>query len=211
MAVWKSCRPSLLNHTGGALFLDRDGVVVIERDYLRDPDMVELVPGAAETMRSAAAAGFLIIGVSNQSGLGRGRFSLNEFNRVMIRIDELLAEQGAGFDGFYYCPHAPQEGCSCRKPATGLLDEAAETCRWDARRSWVVGDKASDVALGRNGGMGAVLVRTGYGAAQEGVVARLWEKDPLVLVAADLPAAFAAIVQIDVQAEADEPAKDPER
>jgi len=132
---------------------------------------------------------------------------LAEFSRVMIRIEEILAEQGAAFDGFYYCPHAPQEGCICRKPATGLLDEAAETCRWDPRRSWVVGDKASDVALGRNGGMGSVLVRTGYGAAQEGVVTRLWEKDPLVLVTADLPGAFSAIVQ----AEADKPAKDPER
>lgn len=197
MAVWKPCRPSLLSHNGGALFLDRDGVVVLERDYLRDPDLVALVPGAAAAMRSAAAAGFLIIGVSNQSGLGRGRFTLDEFSGVMVRIDELLAAQGAGFDGFYYCPHAPHEGCSCRKPATGLLDEAAKTCRWDSHRSWVVGDKASDVALGRNGGMGAVLVQTGYGAEQEGVVTRLWGQDPLVLVAADLPAAIAAIVQAD--------------
>lgn len=207
MAVWKPCRPSLLSHTGGALFLDRDGVVVVERDYLRDPDLVELVPGAAETMRSAAADGFLIIGVSNQSGLGRGRISLEDFSRVMVRIDEQLAEQGAGFDGFYYCPHAPQQGCACRKPATGLLDEAADSCRWDARRSWVVGDKASDVALGRNGGMGAVLVQTGYGAEQEGLVTRLWEKDPRVLVAADLPTAYVAIVQ----AEADETTKGPDR
>lgn len=196
MAVWKRCPSSGLDHQGGALFLDRDGVVVIERDYLRDPDMVELVPGAAETMKSAAAAGFLIIGVSNQSGLGRGRFSQDDFSRVMERIEELLSAQGTGFDGFYYCPHAPQDGCSCRKPATGLLDEAAETCRWDSRRSWVVGDKASDVELGRNGGMGAVLVRTGYGAEQEGVVVRLWKNDSRVLVAADLPAAFAAINQM---------------
>lgn len=197
MAVWKPCHSSLLDHPGGALFLDRDGVVVIERDYLRDPDQVELMPGAAETMKSAADAGYLVIGVSNQSGLGRGRFSLDDFARVMVRLDELLAEQGIGFDGFYYCPHAPHDGCACRKPATGLLDEAAESCRWDSGRSWVVGDKGSDVALGRNGGMGSVLVRTGYGAVQEGVVTRLWEQDPLVLVAADLPAAYAAIRQYD--------------
>jgi D-glycero-D-manno-heptose 1,7-bisphosphate phosphatase len=197
MAVWKRCPSSWLDHKGGALFLDRDGVVVVERDYLRDPDMVELVPGAAETMRAATAAGYLIIGVSNQSGLGRGRFSPEDFSRVMERIDELLADQGTGFDGFYYCPHAPQDGCPCRKPAAGLLDEAAETCRWDARRSWVVGDKASDVELGRNGNMGAVLVRTGYGVGQEGVVTRLWENDPRVLVAADLSAAYAAMIQMD--------------
>ena len=195
MAVWKPCPPPLLEHGGPALFLDRDGVVVVEKDYLRDPESVELMPGVAETMRAAAAAGFLIIGVSNQSGLGRGRFSPDDFSAVMSRIDEMLAEQGAGFDGFYFCPHAPQDGCGCRKPATGLLDEAAASCRWDAGRSWVVGDKASDVALGRNGGMGAVLVRTGYGAEQEGTVARLWQDDPRVLVAADLPAAFAAILR----------------
>ena len=159
--------------------------------------MVELVPGAAETMRAAAAAGYLIIGVSNQSGLGRGRFSPDDFSRVMERIDELLATLGTGFDGFYYCPHAPQDGCSCRKPATGLLEEAAETCCWDARQSWVVGDKACDVELGRNGGMGGVLVRTGYGIEQEGVVTRLWENDSRVLVADDLPAAYAAIIQMD--------------
>jgi D-glycero-D-manno-heptose 1,7-bisphosphate phosphatase len=207
MAVWKPCPSSLLEHSGPALFLDRDGVVVVERDYLRDPDKVELMPGAAETMRSAAAAGYLIIGVSNQSGLGRGRFSLDDFSVVMARIDELLAEQGAGFDGFYYCPHAPHDGCACRKPATGLLDEAAASCRWDARRSWVVGDKASDVALGRNGEMGAVLVRTGYGAEQEGVVTWQWENDSWVLVAADLPAAFAAILLY----ETGRPGKDQDR
>ena len=197
MAVWRPCRPPQLEHEAPALFLDRDGVVIVDRGYLSDPAQVELLPGAAETMRAAAAAGYLLVGVSNQSGLGRGLFTAEDLARVMVRVDELLARAGTGFDGFYYCPHAPQEACGCRKPATGLLDEAAESCRWDPARSWVVGDKASDVGLGRNGGLGAVLVRTGHGADQEAEVKREWKDDPRVLVAVDLPAAFAAIRPAD--------------
>jgi D,D-heptose 1,7-bisphosphate phosphatase len=121
MAIWKRCEADPARDPGPALFLDRDGVVVVEKDYLRDPAQVVLVPGAAEAMRAAAAMGYLIVGVSNQSGLGRGKISPDEFTRVMTRLEELLAAQGTGFDGFYYCPHAPQEGCACRKPAPGLL------------------------------------------------------------------------------------------
>jgi D-glycero-D-manno-heptose 1,7-bisphosphate phosphatase len=175
------------------LFLDRDGVVIVERDYLCDPDQVELLPGAAETMAQAGSAGYRLVGVSNQSGLGRGRFTADDLARVMTRLDQLLAQSGTGFDGFYFCPHAPEDGCTCRKPRGGLLDEVARSCCWDPRTSWMVGDKASDVAFGRHHRMGAVLVETGYGQAQRGEVKRLWSVDPRVLVAADLPAAWAAI------------------
>jgi D-glycero-D-manno-heptose 1,7-bisphosphate phosphatase len=197
MAIWKRCCLSDPEHEGPALFLDRDGVVVVDKGYLGDPDQVELLPGVAETMRAATDAGYLLIGVSNQSGLGRGLFTAGDLDRVMVRIDHLLAREGTGFDGFYFCPHAPQKGCRCRKPATGLLDEAGESCRWDPARSWVVGDKISDVALGQKGGLGSVLVRTGYGADHEDEVNRLWEGNPRVLVADDLAAAFNAILQAD--------------
>lgn len=197
MAVWKPCIPGALEHTGPALFLDRDGVVIIDRGYLSDPDRVDLLPGVAETMAEASAAGYLLVGVSNQSGLGRGLFTAEDLARVMTRVDELLAEAGTGFDGFFFCPHAPQAGCDCRKPATGLLQEAGESCRWDPARSWVVGDKICDVALGRNGGLGGVLVRTGYGAGQEAEVTRRWPDDDRVLVADDLPTAFELIRQAD--------------
>ncbi len=193
MAVWKSCPPSALEHKGGALFLDRDGVVVVDRGYLSDPDQVELLPGVADTMIAATAAGYLLIGVSNQSGLGRGLFTPEDLERVMVRIDLLLEKAGTGFDGFYYCPHAPGDGCECRKPAAGLFEEAAKSCRWEPEGSGVVGDKSSDVAFGRKRGLGSVLVRTGYGADQEGEVKRQWVDDPRVLFADDLAAAFAAI------------------
>jgi D-glycero-D-manno-heptose 1,7-bisphosphate phosphatase len=193
MAIWKSCPPTHPDRRVPVLFLDRDGVVIVERDYLSDPDQVELMPGAAETMALAAAAGYLLVGVSNQSGLGRGRFTTRDLARVMTRIDELLALAGTGFDGFYFCPHAPVDSCVCRKPGGGLLDEVARSCRWDPHASWMVGDKASDIAFGRRQGLGAVLVRTGYGIASEDQVRREWKDDRRVLVADDLPAAWAAI------------------
>ena len=113
----------------------------------------------------------------------------------MTRMYQLLSREGTGFDGFFYCPHAPQDGCDCRKPAVGMFAEAAVSCHWDPDRSWVVGDKASDVGFGRNGGLGAVLVRTGYGSSDEEDVMGNWENDPRVLVANDLATAFAAIRQ----------------
>lgn len=193
MTIWKSCVTPASDPLRPALFLDRDGVVITDRDYLRDPDELELIAGAAAAMKSAAAAGYLLVGVSNQSGLGRGLFTRRDLELVMTRLDEMLAAEGTAFDGFYFCPHAPVDRCGCRKPETGLLEEAANTCRWDPSRSWVVGDKVSDVLLARTAGLGSVLVLTGHGAEHEDEVRSLAEKSSRILVAADLPAAFAAL------------------
>lgn len=193
MATWKPCPPTAPGMQVPVLFLDRDGVVIVDRDYLSDPDQVELLPGAVETMALAAAAGYRLVGVSNQSGIGRGHFTAGDLARVMTRIDELLAQAGTGYDGFYFCPHAPRDGCTCRKPRGGLLDEIARSCHWDPDASWMVGDKASDVAFGRRHGLGSVLVETGYGQEQRTEVERLYGGDPRVMVVADLPAAWAAI------------------
>ncbi len=197
MAVWKPCLPEDSGRAVPVLFLDRDGVVIANQDYLSDPDLVALVPGAAEAMKAAACDGYLLVGVSNQSGLGRGFFSEKDLARVMTRLDELLAAEGARFDGFYYCPHAPQEDCRCRKPGPGLLEEVAQSLTFDPGRSWVVGDKASDVALGRDHGMGAVLVLTGHGPNQVEEVRRRWDGDPRVQVADDLGSAYALIQNAD--------------
>lgn len=149
------------------LFLDRDGVLVVEKDYLRDPSDVELEAGVARALARARQAGYRLIGVSNQSGLGRGRFSAAEFAAVMERFASLLAAAGCPLDAFYYCPHAPDAGCACRKPRPGLLEEAAAEFRWDPATSWVIGDKASDLGLARSGGMRGILVRTGHGRQEE--------------------------------------------
>lgn len=191
--IWRS-PPSGIVRTGPALFLDRDGVVIVDRDYLSDPAGVELVPGAAAAMVRAASAGYLLIGLSNQSGIGRGRFGPAALEAVMARVDLELSRHGAAFDAMYYCPHAPEDGCRCRKPGPGLLEEAAVSFRWEAARSWVVGDKASDVELGRRHGLGAVLVATGHGAGEGARVAKVWSGDPLVGQAVDLAGAVGLIL-----------------
>jgi D-glycero-D-manno-heptose 1,7-bisphosphate phosphatase len=172
------------------LFLDRDGVLVVEKDYLSDPAEVALIAGVPAALRRARRAGFRLVGVSNQSGLGRGRFNLADFAAVMTRFDALLAAAGCPLDGFYYCPHAPAVGCRCRKPQPGLLIEAAADLAWDPARAWMVGDKLSDVDLALDNGLRAVLVRTGYGREQE---ARLGERRGVTVVD-DLAAAVAAIL-----------------
>jgi histidinol-phosphate phosphatase family protein len=174
---------------GPVLFLDRDGVIIVEKDYLDDPAGVVLLPGVPAALRRARSAGYLLVGVSNQSGLGRGRFDVDQFDAVMRRLDALLEAAGCPLDGFYYCPHAPADGCRCRKPRPGLLEEAATGFAYDPTRSWVIGDKVSDVDLALAAGMGAVLVRTGHGRAQEDALA-----GRSALVVDDLPAAVRAIL-----------------
>lgn len=183
--------------TGPVLFLDRDGVIIVDKDYLSDPDAVELVPGAGAAMARAAQAGRLLVGLSNQSGFGRGYFGQAELAAVMKRVEAELAREGVTLDGLYYCPHAPDQGCRCRKPGPGLLEEASASFAWDTGRTWVIGDKASDVELGRRHGLGAVLVGTGYGAQQAETVRAAWPDDPRVLFAADLPEAIAMILAIE--------------
>jgi D-glycero-D-manno-heptose 1,7-bisphosphate phosphatase len=175
---------------GPVLFLDRDGVLIEDRHYLHDPEQVVLLPGVVGALAAARTAGFRLVGLSNQSGLGRGYFDRNQLDAVMRRLTDLLAAGGVALDFFFYCPHAPRDGCRCRKPATGLLDEARAWLRWRAEESWLVGDKLSDVQLARNAGLGAVLVRTGYGAGQETEL----DGAPDVRVVDGLPAAVAAIL-----------------
>jgi D-glycero-D-manno-heptose 1,7-bisphosphate phosphatase len=112
----------------------------------------------------------------------------------MKKLATDLREAGASFDGFYYCPHRPAADCACRKPRTGLLDEAATRFNWIPERSWVIGDKFSDVELGWNAGLGSVLVRTGYGILAEASVRDRWPASERVLVADDLLAAVAMIL-----------------
>jgi len=146
------------------LFIDRDGTLIEERNYLSDPEQVALIPGAAEAVRRAREAGWLVVTLTNQSGVGRGYFTLEDVERVNRRIEQLLAREGAGLDGIFVCPHAPEEDCPCRKPRPGLVEEAARQLPVDLARSWMVGDKAADVELARNAGLRGALVLTGYGA-----------------------------------------------
>lgn len=147
------------------IFFDRDGTLIEERHYLSDPARVALLPGAAEAVRRTREAGFLAVVLTNQSGVGRGYFSLEDVESVHRRMCELLEAAGTRLDGIYVCPHAPEDGCACRKPRTGLVDVAARELGIDLPRSWMIGDKPADVELARNAGIRSALVLTGYGAA----------------------------------------------
>jgi len=192
MSVWRE--PAQPLPPGPVLFVDRDGVLVEERHYLAAAADVALLPGAAAALARARDAGLRIVGVSNQSGLARGHFGPAEFAAVMARLEELLAAAGAAWDAFYYCPHGPDDGCGCRKPRPGLLEEAARRVPWRGHRAWVVGDKESDVALARGADLEAVHVLTGHGAAEAPRVAARWGGDPRVRRAADLAAAVDLIL-----------------
>ncbi|MBI1884945.1 MAG: HAD family hydrolase [Chloroflexi bacterium] len=145
--------------------LDRDGTVIEERPYLSDPRQVALLPRAAEGLLALREQGFRVALVTNQSGVGRGYFDLPTLDRIHRRLFDLLAGAGAAVDGVYFCPHAPDEGCRCRKPETGLLERAASD--FAAADCFVVGDKECDIGMGLRSGATTVLVRTGYGRQTE--------------------------------------------
>jgi len=149
-----------------AVFLDRDGTLLVDPGYLRRPEDVRLLPGAAEAVARLNRGHLLVVIVTNQSGMARGLYGVAEFAAVQHRLTDLLATHGARIDGTYYCPHHPDVSgaCGCRKPGVRLFEEAAAALGIDFRRSWFVGDKASDVepafALGGRG----LLVETGEGS-----------------------------------------------
>ena len=155
--IWKWPARGVLRQAP-ALFLDRAGVLIVDRDYLADPGGVEMVPGVPKALVQAAAAGYALIGLSNQSGLGRGRFGPAQLAAVMSRVDAELAGHGAELDAMYYCPHAPADQCRCRKPGPGLLEEAAASFEWPADRSWVIGDGGTPIG-GRGGPRASMRIR----------------------------------------------------
>lgn len=192
MTVWKTPVGKGPNPPWKVLLLDRDGVVIRDRGYLDRPEGVELAPGAAAAMALARAAGWFLCGVSNQSGLGRGIIGPDDLKSVMKRMDHLLAAEGVEFDAFAFCPHAPDAGCACRKPAVGLLEEVGLVGGLDAR-SFVVGDKPSDVELGLNLGISPILVRSGYGRKSELECRERWPRLSIPVVD-DLAAAVEIVL-----------------
>lgn len=151
--------------------LDRDGTLIEERHYLSEPDGVSLLPSVVEGLRAMRRDGLRLVVATNQAGVGRGRFPEARVGEVHQRLEELLAAQGVTLDGIFYCPHHPEAGCDCRKPATGLVRQAAAGLGQGAVPVAVIGDKRCDVDLARALGVPGVLVTTGYGAAElaEGV------------------------------------------
>lgn len=161
-------------HRTEAVFLDRDGTVSLDLPggYLHKPEDLVLITGAAEAIRRLNELGVKVLIITNQSGVGRGYFKEEDVWKVNTRLEALLAVEGAYIDGIYYCPHHPGDACSCRKPEGGLAIEAAGDHGIDLSRSFVVGDKASDVLLAWGLGARGVLVMTGEGPAELGKMER---------------------------------------
>lgn len=153
--------------------LDRDGTIIVERHHLTDPEAVELIPGVAAGLRRLHALGLGLAVVTNQSVIGRGLLDEAVLAKIHARMADLLAAEGVTLDAVYFCPHAPDDGCACRKPLPGLLQQAAREWAFDPGRCFVIGDKPCDIELGQQCGATTFLARTGYGeqVAASGAVA----------------------------------------
>ncbi|MBA4311553.1 MAG: D,D-heptose 1,7-bisphosphate phosphatase [Chlorobiaceae bacterium] len=157
-----------MNRVG--IFLDRDGTIIKEVDYLRSPSQIQLIAESSEAIRIANKLGLHLFIVTNQSGIARGLLTEQELEIIHQNLMAQLKSQGAKIDGLYYCPHHPEVGsdkyridCECRKPKTGMLRQASKDHGIDLSRSFVVGDKMIDIQTGNNCGASTILVLTGYG------------------------------------------------
>ena len=147
-----------------AVFLDRDGTIIEDEGYLADASRVRLLPGAVEALRRFRDRGMMLVVLSNQSGFPRGLITPAQHVEVDARVKALLAGAGVPLDAAYYCTHLPGDGCACRKPKPGLIIQAASEHAIDTSRSFMVGDKLSDVAAGRAAGCITALLGSGKDA-----------------------------------------------
>jgi D-glycero-D-manno-heptose 1,7-bisphosphate phosphatase len=153
-----------------AVFLDRDGTLIEEVNYLSRVEDVRLFPFSARAVQLLKENGFLVIVVTNQSGIGRGIYTEAAMQAIHEKIQE---EVGGLIDAFYFCPHLPCDGCACRKPAIGMIESAMTEFDIDLENSWMVGDKKTDVETALAAGLRGALVLTGYGCHHQTSVAGL--------------------------------------
>lgn len=180
-----------------AVFLDRDGTINVEKHYLFQPEAFEFYPGAVDAIGRLNKAGFVVVVVTNQSGIARGYFSEQDVEALHRYMDCLLEEAGVRVDGYYYCPHHPEHGdsryrkvCNCRKGKPGMLEAAGQEYGLSLRDSFLVGDRGSDIEAAKAVGSTPILVKTGYGEATHGEAVA---QD--VVVASDLGEAVEWILQ----------------
>ncbi|MFC1771489.1 D-glycero-alpha-D-manno-heptose-1,7-bisphosphate 7-phosphatase [Candidatus Margulisiibacteriota bacterium] len=153
-----------------AVFLDRDGTIIKEKHFLKSPELVELEKNALAALKILQENGFLLIIITNQSGIARGIIKPEEFYAVQHHLLDLLSEKGIAIKGYYFCPHHPEaekeeykKDCTCRKPEPGMLLLAAKEHNISLTDSFMIGDKAADVEAGKKVNMKSILVKTGYG------------------------------------------------
>jgi D-glycero-D-manno-heptose 1,7-bisphosphate phosphatase len=157
-----------------AVFIDRDGTINEQMGYINDLSRFILLPGAIEGIKCLNQSNFLSIVVSNQSGVARDYFPLDLVHEVNRKMADLLGEKGARIDGIFFCPHHPRAeletyrlDCDCRKPKTGLITQACQAFDIDLPRSFVVGDRYSDIEMGHRLNLRSILVETGYGRGEK--------------------------------------------
>ncbi|MBL0058301.1 MAG: D-glycero-beta-D-manno-heptose 1,7-bisphosphate 7-phosphatase [Elusimicrobia bacterium] len=150
-----------------AVFLDRDGTLNVEKDYVHRYANWEWIPGAVDGMRKMAGLGFRLVVVSNQSGVARGYYSAADVRALHGQVAKDLHGMGVEVAGFYFCPHGPGEGCDCRKPRPGMVLKAETDLNIDLSRSFLVGDKLIDVQAAQAAGVQPILVGTGYGLKEK--------------------------------------------
>lgn len=143
-----------------AVFVDRDGTLIEEVNFLSRIEDLRFFPYTIEAVRILKENGFLLIVVTNQSGIGRGIFAESAMHQIHEKIQADLPEK---LEAFYFCPHLPDAGCACRKPNLGMIESACRDFAIDLENSWMIGDKAIDVETGFNAGIKTALVLTGYG------------------------------------------------
>lgn len=153
-----------------AVFLDRDGTINEDPGYLSKIEQFIFLPQAVEALKLLQEAGFALVVITNQSGIARGYFTIEDLDKVHAYMGECLGSRGISLDGIYYCPHHPEKGlpqyvqsCTCRKPGSALLEQAAQELGIDLSQSYMVGDKMSDIGAGVRSGCKSILVLTGEG------------------------------------------------
>lgn len=171
-----------------AIFLDRDGTLIEEVNYLSRVEDLRLFPSTFTAVKSLKDHGFHIIVVTNQSGIGRGIFDERSMHAVH---EQIQTELNGMIDRFYFCPHLPCDGCLCRKPGLGMVNAAMADLEIDLSASWFIGDKKIDVEAGQNAGMRTALVLTGYGQSHE----NLLEVEPDI-ISSDLGTAAEDIIAL---------------
>ena len=148
------------------ILLDRDGTLITEQAYLKDPRKVRLLPGVTQGLRALARGGFPLVLITNQSGVGRGILTLKDLEAIHARLQGLLEQEDAALDAIYFCPHHPDDGCRCRKPNVGMVERAVSELQLDLRRSYLIGDHARDIQLAHRVGAKAILLTPGPVDAQ---------------------------------------------
>ena len=156
----------MINSKSRAVFVDRDGTLIHDADYCSDPSQVKAFEGAAAALRRLKDAGFKIIVITNQSGIGRGFFSEEQYRAVEAEVSRQLGD--GLIDATYFCPDPPDQPTTCRKPAPGMVLEAASDHNVDLSRSFLIGDKEIDAECAHNAGVRAIRVRTGFDKTTEG-------------------------------------------